>query len=526
MVSLQRQRFDFSEKVGLDYLRTLSPTAYIPIGVVSGAFGDSEQDIARLGGRGFRWPTFSESNTTTAANLTYRFIKDLEKEGNSEKLKKYPIKRWAFLTETGSDGGIPDLEYAFSVVSSRLLNEDERKYKPIVESSLRYTWMLPIIFNCGSGGPMLDVYLPALALEMDSSAAFISVDTSAYDKDYSGKNAHWTVGSGGTLGWITPEARVMYFDRKASASYNMNEFGFTKYWSKHVPKTHGMASLIAYDYMGIKAYEQLEMRYELQRAEYFIWHVPFVEQPKVFYTLPYVHNLRHYDPDAYARLIADPSIGPEKLNGFKSFSDMLDEKFTSFNRNGEGLSDAEILAMLEKDQQIRDHLGWLKGVRRSPGFERELETKQVTPALRNNEERGNMYANGTFGMVGGLLEHGQVYEGMPGLVGFFGSGGIASLFGSAIAGEQKTIKQERIFIDKNSKVQLDKSQYLQLYYALLQEESKRTTTGEDLVEKDLKFLGRDTLTPGFHMRRRYQDGTGDWVFVDDDGMMSEVHRRY
>jgi 3-hydroxy-3-methylglutaryl CoA synthase len=529
----QKLKFDFREKTGLEYLRTKSPAAFVPTEVQAKAFGDSAEDIAKLGGKGFRWPTFSQSNTTVTADLVYAFVKDLEREDRLAKLKQYPITRWGFLTESGSDGGIPDLEYAFGVVTSKLLGEDETKYRPIVESVMRKSWILSPVFNCGSGGIMLDVYLPPLALERKSSAAFVSVDTSVYDRLYSGKNTHWTAGSGGTLGWLTPDASVMYFDRKASATYNLNEFGFTKYWSKHVPKTHGIASQILYDYIGIKAYLGLEEGvdgrpgYDLSGIEFINWHPPFIEQPKVFYTIPYVHSLRAFDPAKLAQIEANPAIGPEVLNGFHGFAHMLEQKLTALNRNDERLSDARLIETLEKDTAIRGHLEWLKKVRRfSPEFHVELKAKQVDASLSSVEEEGNMYANGTFGMVRGLLERGSIYPGMPGLVGFFGSGGTSSLFGSAIAGEPSVIRRDHLFVDNNGRVSLNKDQYLELYEALLQEEAKRTTTGEDLIQKDLKFLGRDTLTPGFHMRKRDRDGTGEWVFVDEDGRMTDVARRY
>ena len=523
MSTQTKKEFDFSEKIGLDYLRSRSPTAYIPKEALAEAHRDNAEDIAKLGSKGLRWPTYSESNTTLAANLAYSFIKDLEREEDFSKYKRYPIKRWGFLTETNSDGGIPDLEYAFGVVTSRLLQEDEAKYRPIVESTIRKTWIIPITFNCGSGGLMYNVFLPAIACEMDGSAAFISVDTSAYDKNYSGKNAYRTVGSNATLGTLTPESDLMFIDRKASATYHINEFGFTKFLNKHIPKTNPI-SQITYDYIGIKTYIQLEAKYNLKDIEFGCIHTPFVEQPKTYFTLPYVHITDQYNPEEMKAITL--RIGQKDLGGYKHFAEMLDDKFTKINRNGENITDQKIMESITNDPQIGGHLAWLKKVRKQPEFEAYLEKLHVNEALKNNEERGNSYADATFDVIGGLLEHGTIRQGMKGLTGFFGSGGVWSLYGSQIASEPKDFRKNKLFIDHNSRVELTSTQYLWLYNELLLDEGKRTTTGEDLIEKDRKFLNVDKLTQGFHIRKRFADGTGEWVFVDEDGKEMNVPRRY
>lgn len=530
---MQKQKLDFSENIGIDHLRSASPSAYVSRKTLSSVSNVSEEDIARLGIKGFRWPSLSENNTTMVANTQYKFIKeDLERGENKHKwLEEYPIRTLPFLTESNSDRGKPDLAYALGIVTSKLLAEDEQKYRPAIEV-LRRAVPLPITFNCGSGGIMFNTVLPSVA--KGKSALFFAADTSIYHKVYSGKNTILTAGSGITAGVLSPESRVMAFDQKASASYFIDEAGFTKFFS-HLPKTHGKLSQLMYDFVMIKAFEQLERGekpgegYDLSGISYMVGHAPFYEQPITYSTLPFVHETKHANPELMERLRA--KIGKEELNGFASFSDMLENKLTQFNRAGEKLSDPEITDRIESDSQLGNYLKWLKKIRKSKdldfeGFEEYLSKRHIPESLTDTGEEGNGYAEATFKGIRSLLRNAVVNKGDTGVIGFFGSGAYGSVHGTMISGELAKIRENSLIVDSNHRVELTPEQFEILYENLIQEEGKRTVTSEDLVEKDLKFLGRDTLSPGFHVRRRYEDGTGDWVFVEKDGEIVDVPRRY
>ncbi len=71
-----------------------------------------------------------------------------------------------------------------------------------------------------------------------------------------------------------------------------------------------------------------------------------------------------------------------------------------------------------------------------------------------------------------------------------------------------------VTINNDPKYELTAAAYEQLHEDLIRGDSVRTTTGEDLIKKDLELLRSDTLPKGFHVVRRNKDATGEYVFSD------------
>ncbi|MCL5430025.1 MAG: hypothetical protein M1504_00940 [Candidatus Marsarchaeota archaeon] len=476
---------------------------------------------------------YSESNITFVADSIYYFLKNIASDPVlTQKFLTQKVKNIFFATESNPDKSKPEVEEALLIASSKLLEEDEKLYTPLVRS-LRKAFVQPITYACVGGAMAL--YDAAAFVERavlkgwDESAIVIAADTAIYDSKIA-PGAEKTQGAAASLLWVTKDPDLVEIMDLAE-SYHFSVPDFTKFLYEF-PKVHGKFSEIVYVYFVGMALEALEnssrngadSKKLLDAIEFFICHVPFPKQAIYFATFLYSHLMKRRYPGLFKLMQEDPLIGKEPLGRYDSLIHMIRMKFREFNRNGSPLKhDAEIVDHIENDPDIKRYWNWLKNVRSTPDstnprkevlrpeFEQFLKKLHIDEALELPKRVGNSYANSIFVSLASILEHAY---GMLGLLAGYGSGAQGVVYPIKVVARPEIIGDKLIVhLDADPRYEIDAAQYEELHSAQLKGEAYRLTSLGDLVEMDKKLLRKaeGKLHFGFHQIRRNLNGTGEYV---------------
>ena len=502
----------------------------IPEGKIVQGFGIKE----------IRLPGYSESNVTFVADAIYRFVKDI---GNNEQESKHfvdHIKAIFYSTESNSDRSKPDVQIALQLVMSKLLADDERKYRPFVEA-LKRVRPTPITYACVGGVISLDSSLDKIKAVMfdkrEATCLVITGDTAVYDSR-TAAGAEVTQGAASTLMYIKRNPRLAEIHQiveGASGSFNESFFDFTKFF-KATPFVHGKFSEFIYIFAIAKAFGRHGMReifreISQEKLDFYLSHPPFPKQLVSRASFDFVEYMKLYDKKGMKELEA--AVGREPLpKGVRSIVQYIDKRLYLFNRKparGGDMSEDEQLHCLQEDKNIIDYMKWLGEVRKTPQFARFTERLLIASAIELPSRIGNSYSSSVFVSLASLMQshidavdraaRGGVAEmkrRLKGVVAGYGSGSHSQLFSADVVAECRPEDNcLRIGIDLN-RVEIGPEEYVRLHENLLEDDSMRLISAENLIEKDTaKLLRGESMPEGFRIYKRNQNGSGEYAYVKD-----------
>ena len=494
-----------------------------------------------LGVETIRMAGYSESNATFVADGIYEFIMGVAGNGASfSKLINEPIRALYYGTESNPDRSRPELEVSLLVACSKLLDDDEPKYRPIVEM-LKEARLVPITYACVGGVVGLHEAVTRVRQATSSgrseSALVIGADTAYYDSKKA-PGAEATQGAAATIMWVTQNPDLVIVGEQ-TGNYRTAMSDFTKF-IEETPEVHGKFSELAYVYTVSKALERLEteligdQRHKasiLNELDFFICHVPFPKQAEYFASFLFMHWMKLHDQQKFAEIQGRDGIGKEPLGSFRHLTDMMDSKMRSFNRN-ENRNEQEIIGYIESDQEIKTYWEWLKALRKTPEFEEFLNGLHIRDALKLPAQVGNSYSSSIFVSLASLIKYvfGEMPEnggaGSAGIMAGYGSGAQAMTYPINIVARKGTL-DGKLALHMNDGIEyaLTAEQYEELHAAHIKGDAVRLTANPDLVKKDQKLLKTDKLPKGFHVNRRNTDGTGEYVYSDGE-RITPVRIRY
>ncbi len=477
-----------------------------------------------------RMPGYSESNVTFVANMLYEFMKKLADDKESMgRISQTPIRTIYYGTESNPDRSRPEIEPALLLAGSKLLAENEAKYRPIMEM-MRSAAVVPVTFACVGGVLSLNEAVSRVRYSAENghreSALVVTADTALYNSK-SAPGAEPTQGAAGALMWVTNMPNLVeIFDRWAG--YHLPLSDFTKF-QEETPVVHGKFSEIVYVYTVGKALQRLEEEYSslgngnskiLEEIDFFICHVPFPKQAIYLASFLFAHHMKNKNPALFAAMQSRPEVGPDPLIGYAKLTELIEARFREFNTNGHGVQhEHAVIAYIENEPMIKAYWDWLKRVRETPEFEKFVEGLHIKEALKLPSLVGNSYTTSVTMSLASLVVNGfgrkTWHANNLGVLAGYGSGAQAMVFPIRIVARPDLIADHlSVDIDVDGKYQLDAAGYRELHGVHLHGDSARMLTGEDLVEKDKKLLRSETLPKGFHVVRRNPNGTGEYVYSD------------
>ena len=521
---------DKGARIGINKVVIVAPNTYVSSQALEEATGQEPGKISKgLGISKARLPTYSQGNVTLAAQAIYDFVKNVSSDREDEaKLFSEPIEAIYYATESNDDFSRPEGILALDIAGSRLLMEDNAKYRPYVDM-LRHIKMPQVTFACAGAGlslsSVLDSIHAAYTFDRSVSALIISTDTAVYDSLRAPK-AEATQGSAATLAWITKDPKLLSVEySKGYGSFTAQFPDFTKF-GNHNPKVYGVFSEIMYVYSVAEAFEDLEARYTGSGGplaiDAFVGHVPFPKQAIYFAGFLFEHVLKNYDKKKFEELQARPELGPSPIDGEK-FTELMRGKLSAFRGRS-----SEIVEYIANDPEITAYWKWLKILRAQPEFDGFTKSLNIENALVLPAQVGNSYTGSTQIALASELLHGT---GTRFAIAYYGSGlTSATFFASRSAKSRKEIEDNIIVSFGNDDMPLDVAQYREVHGNLLKGDAKRMMRVKtaNLINKDRKLLRLERGSPmplGFYIRRRNDDGT--WEAEYSDGQtMTEIMPRY
>jgi 3-hydroxy-3-methylglutaryl CoA synthase len=525
-----------NKEVGINFLSVSAPKTAFDYKELGLALNEEPEKILKgLGFEEIRLPSFSVSNITMVADILYDFIKSVADDDDLyEKFINERPKTIYYATESNDDPSRPELSEAFSILYSKLLDEDEKKYRIFIDI-LKNSEVKQVTFACAGGGLALTDAVSRVALAdklgRRESAIVITSDTAVYDSKKAPK-AETTQGAATTLSWITiqPELESINYEIGFSA-FNLPFPDFTKFGSR-TPKVYGLFSERGYVYGASKVIEQIEENYKkvgknIKSINVLLAHVPFPKQAIYLARFLFEHYIKNNKKEIFEAIQKRVDIGPDPLS-YNKFTDLIDKKFREFK----GDKEQDIIKYISEDNDINDIWKWLGKVGaqdRESGkfklneFNEFIEFLHIMDALELSSKTGNSYTSSLFvsnaSLLQNLIKENDAKD-KEGVAIFYGSGKV--IVGVPFKINVENERNLHINI-KEDTIYLKASQYNLIHDNLIKGDAARTIVDYNLVELDKKILGK--LTDGFHLLRRYDDGTSDAVYIKD-GKISNIKPRY
>jgi len=512
-----------STPVGTHYLSLKAPSTYIlPEEMAIASDYPADRIRNRLGVRKIRLPSYSQTNAALAADVVYEFVRWIASNpAEHEKLRREPIVSFRYATESNADNARPDFMPALNMARSKLLGEDEAKYRPILDG-FKKAWPFLVTHACAGGGiaeadAVTNVRCNALE-GYRVSEIVITNDTAVYLDN----NAKPTEGCAVTFKWVTLNPALTVVGTRFGRS-NHPEEGFTKY-GETCPTVNPKTSMVKYEELCADALFDLLEQVGTFTPDFLISHVPFPDQAYDLHAQYRLHTMRAENPELLRAI--EIRIGPEPLlPGIRTFSQLVKNVQGRFNSNGQTLSGESIIAHLENDPAISNHVKWVYKFRGQHEVIEHARRLHIPKALELPSEIGNSYTGSAIVAEASLLQ--RTDGPMRGIKIHFGSGGVAAALEVIFVATAEAKRTHLFtFLENDDRWALKSDAYAQLHASLVLEEKVRTAkNGTDLVEKDLQLL-RGRLPAGFHVRSVSKSGMPDTVYVDADGKISDVPLRY
>ena len=294
---------------------------------------------------------------------------------------------------------------------------------------------------------------------------------------------------------------------------------------------HGKFSERTYVYTVAKSLEQLEKRADLSMKDiqFFVTHVPFPKQSIYFASFLFAHYLKNYQKALFSEMGKRPELGEYPIKNTGSITALMDSKFRAFNTSGgEVIHENGVITYIDSDPEIESYWNWLKKLRGQKEFDAFVDTLHIKEALLLPSMIGNSYSSSAFVAFASLIKNATaLHDGKVklGVLSFYGSGAIASSIPVELTAS-KEILERCLYVPSEEPKYIDHVQYSELHPELVKGDAARSITNVDLVEKDRRFLGTQELGTGFHIKKRNNNGTGEYFYCDAIGMAEPLIIRY
>ncbi len=514
---MEKVKSNNSESVGISYLGVEAPYTTVSTDELAKAINQDPEKIRKgLGVNSLKWPTYSQNNSTMAAQALYNFIRKLRDDSElNHQFLANPPQRIFYSTESNSDQSRPDMMSALRMVYNKLLDDDSENKKYI--DIFRRCDVMQVTFACAGGGLSLGSALDHVKANEGSSAIVISADTSVYDSSRA-PNAEATQGSAATIMWVTQSPRLLNLNESArTGSSNLPVSDFTKF-GDHRPLVYGKFSEIMYIYLAAHAFEEVEDSYTkanghtiLDHTDFMVTHVPFPKQAIYYNSALFAHYLRLNGQESLKSAITSrEEVGKCPTNGARfttTVSEIIDGQ-----RNA---PESKLVPAIEANPLLKDYMDWLKRLRGQPeakGFAKKLHIEE---SLKIPSLTGNSYSSAAIVGLASTLSNANLDKVRRGLVVFYGSGAISRVVPlDVVAAESEKGRYMNINIGTPEEVvALTAEQYKEIHEVLLKGEAKRVMpVGKDLYEEDMRFL-RGRVPRGFHVRKYGEDGTSEAFYL-------------
>ncbi len=482
----------------------------------------------------FRMPGHSESNFTFAADALDIFIRETFKDPESARtLSEYPIRSIYSATESAIDKSRPDIMVSIGIVQSKLLEDDEVLYRPVV-SDIRHSRIVEMKFACVAGLLALDDAVTRVSrnamLGYKESSVVVAMDTAIYD-DKRAPNAEATQGAAAVLMWVTPNPALIEVHPEVGA-HNITFSDFTKVGCD-TPWVHGKPSEKIFVYNIGSAFEALEARLgaSAKAIEFLICHVPFPKQAEYLAGFQFSHYLKTRQPALFEAITSRESVGREPITSVARLTNLIGNKFRDFNSALLSPSEEkEIITHIGSDPEITEYWKWLARLRTTPEFEEYKKSLHISEAVEVPKTLGNSYTGSVFVSLYSYLvnRYAKMSEQRPqkGALLGYGSGALAEAVPITIVATQEAIRKHTfVNIEMKDEFALDPAQYIELHAAHLTGDAQRLVTSDNLIEKDRALLRTRALSKGYHVVNMNMDGTGSYAY--SDGIeVKPVVRRY
>ena len=493
-----------------------------------------------LGTKSIILPAPSETNATFVAEGVYRFIKGVaDSADDMKRLSREPIDTIYYATESNADRSRPELQVSLSLAGAKLLSENREKYKPILDM-LKDAVMEPVTYACVGGVIALNSAVKnvaaSAAFNTPSSALVITADTAFYDPK-TAPNAELSQGAGATVMWITTNPKIVEF-KLGNGAHNETFPDFTKF-GKETPFVHGKFSEIIYVYMTGKALKKLEEVEEkvgtANEYDFVLSHVPFPKQSIYLSSFLFAHQLKRNNPELLEKMESRESVGKDPLEG-KSLTTLIEKKLEVFNTEVShgARKEQEVVKYIQEDSEIIKYWDWLKKVREQPEFKAYSEKIHIQESLELPSRTGNTYSSAVFVSLASaltnlekIMKNAKTSEFV--MIGY-GSGAHSIAKRGKIVATQKAVDEGldvtmalkidpketwADVLERSGLVKIKSEQYQIWHPTLIKGEAERTTIGVNLLDETKKLLRSEKLPNGFHTIKRNNDGTGEYVYIEN-----------
>ncbi|MDE1856991.1 MAG: hypothetical protein KGH98_02810 [Candidatus Micrarchaeota archaeon] len=527
--------------IGIDRIEIVYPSVVITADVlakgiekITGKKYDVEKIRRGIGVEEIRWPSYSESNITMAAEALYNLLyKIATNEEDWDKLKRQPLKAIGFHTESGTDWSSTDLTMAICLAQSLLATSTPEDRYNKIRDMLEGAMPVPVTFACAGGGISInDLVLQVKNANGRGSAILVGADTSVYEESRA-EDAQVTEGSAAHASWITSSPSLVRVHREGLVGVDHQpEDGFRKF-GKPTPTTHKRGSQIMFHAGTTNARRRLETALNAygesiyDGLEAIVSHTPHKGEPELLATQVFKDYYKLKKPDRWAKI--EEEIGKEPLpEGISDFGELVKARRDKASQIG--VKPSKLSDYVSECEEIIAYQEWLRKLKSHPECIEFRKEKHVPESLVKHSVSGNSYSVAWINSLTSLIlnmpdERLDMDDAAKILLNKFGSSSVSLvtvLYVVATADD----KRERIGIkDTPRYVMADPDDYGPLH-AFLSTEADERMVGRDLVALNQAMLKGQPVPNSIHIKTADDRGNMEFVRVDENGKVEDIQLRY
>lgn len=475
----------------------------------------------------FRFPGYSDTVTTVAANAFLRFLTNLTtNEELREKYDNYGIDGFYGASESRDELSKPLPMDVLELVEPVVFTQNGYAVKETlkeVSRDLRFSDSFEAKFACTALAKLAHIVSTSIQSGAMNSAVVMSSDFGLYDPSKA-EDARPTQGMAAVLLYITRDPLLVSLDRRA-AHYNLPAYDFFKH-GEHTPRVpFGFGSQVDNLLNSGSALERYEELYGLPKKYFVVGHLPNPKQ--AYYNSSPLHVHRERKAGRLSKL--EEELGEkEPIGGARTSLEFLRNVVREYNSAGNQSKD--IIESFDSHPGIEKLWDFHKKVRGTEGFTKFSEQIGLQYSLIRPAKVGNSYNGAMFVGEGSLLEylpsktssrlvafarkigHATHTLGYDKIVHIsYGSGSGTSVYVGEIVEESQ--ERRRRLIDMSS-LDVRRELSVEEYEALHKKRIEKPdfTRTEDSIALDKQILRDRFVGTGFKLERFKENKIGEYQF--------------